>query len=108
MARENLGRTKPHMNMGAIGQVEDGRGGEREPACCALRQRGHTSGAGPGAEVLERGAGMKGREKCGKSGKTPGKGLTGAAPGTIVRACVFLAAIDPEGASAGWLRPGRG
>jgi len=53
MAREDLGWTKPHMNMGAIGQVEDGRGGEREPACCALRQRGHTGGASPGTEVLE-------------------------------------------------------
>lgn len=108
MAPENLGRTKPHMNMGAIGQVEDGRGGEREPACCALREGGHTGGAGPGTEVLERGAGMKGREKCGESGKIPGKGLTGAGPGTTLRVCVFLAAIDPEGASAGWLRPGRG
>ncbi len=108
MARENLGRTKPRMNMGAIGHVEDGRGGEREPACCALREGGHTGGAGPGTEVLERGAGMKGREKCGESGKIPGKELTEQARGTIVQVCVFLAAIDPEGASAGWLRPGRG
>ena len=69
MAPENLGWTRPHMNMGAIGHVEDGRGGEREPACCALRQRGHTGGAGPGTEVLERGAEIKGREKCGKSGE---------------------------------------
>ena len=51
---------------------------------------------------------MKGREKCGESGKIPGKELTGLAAGTILRVCVFLAAIDPEGASAGWLRPGRG
>lgn len=69
MARENLGRTKPHMNMGAIGQVEDGRGGEREPACCALREGGHTGGARPGTEVRE----WKAEKSAENRGKSPEK-----------------------------------